>query len=113
MEASNDCQFVLYQYTAIGELLKKTLNEYKDSDTISDPIPSQFINTFNKVFTKKISECHNKLKGSIKATITNFRHCDDTWYFTAKNVSIKTEQRTFPITSMTVIAMDEKLKNKH
>ncbi len=90
----------IHRKTKLGETLDQTLDEMINKNMITNSNKDEVLKYFDKVMLQIFKTV--KLKLNCKATLKNYRHCDNVWNFMLKNVNIEDKN----IKLMNIVAMD-------
>ena len=101
----------LYRQSTLGNSLLEVLEELKKEKKISESMLKKTMEVFDKSICDEISKV-NKSRGTIKATITSFKNCDDIWIFYGKNVSVTIEKSNITCGKLKIIACDKNMKEQ-
>ena len=101
----------LYRQSTLGNSLFEVLQESQNEKKISETMLKKTMEVFDKSICDEISKV-NKSRGTIKATITSFKNCDDIWIFYGKDATIKTDKETLTSNKLKIITCDKNMKEQ-
>ena len=101
----------LYRQSTLGNSLLEVLEELKKEKKISESMLKKTMEVFDKSICDEISKV-NKSRGTIKATITSFKNCDDIWIFYGKDATVKTDKEQLTSNKLKIITCDKNMKEQ-
>eukprot|EP01017_Pseudomicrothorax_dubius_P046316 TRINITY_DN813_c0_g1_i11.p1 TRINITY_DN813_c0_g1~~TRINITY_DN813_c0_g1_i11.p1 ORF type:complete len:148 (+),score=23.72 TRINITY_DN813_c0_g1_i11:49-444(+) len=98
----------VYRSSKLGVTLTECLRELETNNKISKDLSQRIMKKFDVTIYKFLKQ-HKGPKGNIKAHLSSYNNCDNTWKLRLRGVNLNVDNEKKPIHSMMIYAVKSEL----